>query len=126
MAVGICRFGMFNGGHQKHSRSASYRWRALDRIGRAPAQHYGGPGVQDITLEGVIYPHFKGGLHQVNLMRATAGTGKPMMMVDGLGWEFKQRVNVRVEEKKTYLMADGAPHKIEFSMTLRSSGKDLL
>ena len=126
MALGIFRFGMSGGGHQKLSRSASYRWRALDRIGRAPAQHYGGPGVQDITLEGVIYPHFKGGLRQVDLMRAMAGTGKPMMMVDGLGWVFKHWVIVRVEEKKTYLMADGAPRKIEFSMTLRSYGKDLL
>ncbi|WP_238705027.1 phage tail protein [Parasedimentitalea marina] len=125
MALGAFRFGMSNGGHQQLSRSAAFRWRKVNRIGRAPALQYGGPDAQEITLEGVIYPHFKGGLRQVDLMRLQATTGLPFMMVDGLGWVWQRWVIVRVEERKSYLMRDGAPRKIEFSLTLRSYGTDL-
>lgn len=125
MALGSFRFGMNSGGHQHLSRSAPYRWRKVSRIGRAPALQYGGPDAEDITLEGVIYPHFKGGLRQVDAMRLQAGLGLPFMMVDGLGWVWDRWVIVQVEERKSYLMHDGAPRKITFSLTLRSYGEDL-
>jgi hypothetical protein len=38
----------------------------------------------------MIYPHFEGGLRQVELMRLQAGTDVPFMMVDGLGWVWKK------------------------------------
>lgn len=124
MALGSFRFGMTNGAYQQFSRSAGYRWSKVDRIGREPAMQYLGPDTQEVTIEGVIYPHFKGGLRQVDLMRLKAGTGLPMMMVDGLGWVRKKWVIVRVEERKSYFLSDGAPRKIEFSLTLKSYGPD--
>jgi len=65
-------------------------------------------------------------LRQVELMRATADLGRPMMLVDGLGWIWEQWVIVGVEERKSYFMRDGAPRKIEFTVTLRAYGADLL
>ncbi|WP_253261199.1 MULTISPECIES: phage tail protein [unclassified Roseobacter] len=124
MALGSFRFGMTNGAYQQFSRNAGYRWNEVERIGREPALQYLGPGAQEVAIEGVIYPHFKGGLHQVDLMRLNAGNGLPMMMVDGLGWVWKRWVIVRVEERKSYLLRDGAPRKIEFSLTLKSYGPD--
>ena len=124
MALGVFRFGISNDGYQKLSRTAAFRWQKLNRIGRAPALQYGGPDAEQITIEGVIYPHFKGGLRQVELMRLRAQTGLPMMMVDGLGWVWKRWVIVNVEEKKSYFLRDGAPRKIEFTMTLKAYGSD--
>ena len=126
MALGTFRFGMSGGAHQKLSRSASYRWSKVNRVGRDPALQFAGADTQEITLSGVIYPHFKGGLRQVDLMRLQAGIGAPMMMIDGLGWVFKRWVIISVDETKTLLMADGAPRKIEFSMRLQSYGEDFL
>lgn len=124
MALGSFRFGMSNGSYQNFARTAGYRWEKVNRIGRAPALQYGGPDTQDVTIEGVIYPHFRGGLRQMDLMRTQAETGFPMMMVDGLGWVWKQWVITRVEERKSVFLRDGAPRKIEFSITLQSYGKD--
>ena len=93
-------------------------------IGREPALQYTGPDTQSITIEGVIYPHFKGGLRQVEMMRLKAGIGAPLMMVDGLGWVWKRWVIMRVEERKSHFLRDGAPRKIEFSLTLQSYGPD--
>lgn len=124
MALGPFRFGMTNGAYQQFARSAGYRWSKLDRIGREPALQYLGPDTQEVTIEGVIYPHYKGGLHQVDRMRLTAAPGLPLMMVDGLGWVWKRWVILRLEEHKSYFLRDGAPRKITFSLTLQSYGPD--
>ena len=124
MALGTFRFGVGNDAYQSFSRSASYRHAKVDRLGRDPALQYLGPDAQTIQIEGVIYPHYKGGLRQVDAMRAMASTGYPMMMVDGLGWVWKRWVILRVDETKTLQMRDGAPRKIEFKMELQSYGLD--
>lgn len=124
MALGSFRFGMRRESYQTLTRTADYRWAKVDRIGRDPALQYLGPDAQDITLEGVIYPHFRGGLRQVDLMRQQAGAGVPFMMVDGLGFVWRRWVIVHVQERKSYFMADGAPRKIEFTMRLQSYGND--
>jgi phage protein U len=124
MALGAFRFGMQNDAYQKLSRSAPFRWEKVMRQGRAPALQFAGPDAESITLEGIIYPHFKGGLKQVDLMRAQAGLGVPLMMVDGLGWVWKRWAITEVRDTRSYFMADGAPRKIEFSMTLQSYGRD--
>ncbi|WP_413874174.1 phage tail protein [Albidovulum sp.] len=124
MALGLFRFGVNRAAYQTFRRSAEFRWEKLDRIGRAPALQFLGPDADEITLEGVIYPHFKGGLRQVELMRLSARLGQPMMLVDGLGWIWERWVIAGVEETKSVFLADGAPRKIEFALTLRAYGED--
>ncbi|MEM1077467.1 MAG: phage tail protein [Pseudomonadota bacterium] len=125
IALGAFNFAVNGATHQRMQREASYRWAPVNRIGVTPAMQFTGPGVQTLSLEGVIYPHFRGGLRQVELMRAQAGLGQPMMMVDGMGWVFDQWVITKVSETSSVFMADGAPRKIEFSMQLSSYGGDL-
>lgn len=124
MALGTFRFGMFSGAYDQFSRSASYRWNNVDRIGREPALQYLGPGTTEISIEGLILPHFRGGLGQVDRMCAQAEAGDPMMMVDGLGKVWKWWVIVRVDDRRSHMIRDGAARKIEFSMTLKSYGGD--
>jgi uncharacterized protein len=125
MALGSFRFGVNQANYQTFSRSASYRWQKQDRIGRAPAMQFLGPDAEEITLEGVIYPHFKGGLRQVELMRLIARAGVPLILVDGLGFFWQRWCIVDVSERRSVLMADGAPRKIEFTVRLQSYGGDL-
>lgn len=126
MALGSFRFGISRANYQTFSRAAEYRWEQVDRVGAAPAAQFSGPGVQTITLEGVFHPHYHGGLGQMRTMRAIAGTGAPLMMVDGMGFIWDRWVVVSVEETRTHLMSDGAPLKIEFSVQLQSYGGGLL
>lgn len=124
LALGTFRFGVNRACYQTLSRRAAYRWEKLDRAGRAPASQFLGRDAEEISLEGVIYPHFKGGLRQVEAMRVVAGLGQPMILVDGLGWVFQKWVILGVEERKSVFMADGAPRRIDFSLHLRSYGED--
>lgn len=125
MALGLFRFGVNRAAYQTWTRSAAYRWETLARAGRAPALQYLGPDAEEVSLEGVIFPHFKGGLRQVELMRAAAGLGQPFMLVDGLGWVWDRWVITSVTEKKSVFLADGAPRQIDFSMSLRAYGGDV-
>jgi phage protein U len=124
MALGSFRFGMSNDAYQTFSRTAGYRWAKVNRLGRAPAQQFLGSDEQIVTLGGVIYPHYKGGLRQVDLMILKAETATPLMMVDGLGWVWKRWIITNITENKKFFMADGAPRKIEFTMTLKSYGSN--
>lgn len=124
MGLGTFRFGVNRASYQNLKRVAEYRWTHLDRIGRDPAAQFLGPGVQTVTMDGVIYPHFRGGLRQVEGMRLAARAGQPMMLVDGLGFVLDQWVVTRVDEAKGVFMADGAPRRIAFTLTLQSYGDD--
>lgn len=125
MALGSFRFGVNRANYQTFTRSAAWRWEEQPRLGRSPALQYLGPGAEEITLEGVIYPHFKGGLRQVELMRLVASAGQPLILVDGMGWVWDRWVITAVEERKSLFMADGAPRKIEFTTSLKAYGSDL-
>jgi hypothetical protein len=124
MALGTFRFGVNRANYQTFTRAAQYRWAKLDRVGRAPALQFLGPDAEEITLEGTIYPHFKGGLRQMELMRAVARTGVPMMLVDGLGFVWDRWAITEVSETKSVFLAGGAPRKIEFTVGLRAYGRD--
>jgi phage protein U len=124
MILGIYRFAINNAAYQTLKRQSEYRWHEINRIGANPALQFTGFGVETIDLEGVIYPHFKGGLRQVTLMRAEAGVGKPLMLISGNGNAFGRWCIVKISENQSVFMKDGAPLKIEFSISLKRYGED--
>lgn len=124
MALGPYRFGVNRGQYESFSRTAAYRWAKADRLGRSPALQFLGPEAEEIGIEGTIYPQFRGGLRQAETLRLLAGTGVPLMLVDGHGWVWRRWCIVEVSETRTRLLADGAPRRIDFSMRLQAYGED--
>lgn len=124
LALGALRFGVSRETYQTMTRTAAYRWAPQARLGRAPAMQFLGPDSEEITLEGVIYPHFKGGLRQIELMRLIAATGQPQILVDGMGFVWQRWCITSVEETRSVTMADGAPRRIDFTITLKAYGED--
>ncbi len=124
MILGVYRFAINNAAYQTLKRQSEYRWQEINRMGANPALQFTGFGVETIDLEGVIYPHFKGGLRQVTLMRSEAGVGKPLMLISGNGNAFGRWCIVKISENQSVFMKDGAPLKIEFSISLKRYGED--
>src|SRR5205085_10895449 len=85
MGLGEFRFGLNTAAYQDLSRSHSWRWPTVERIGAKPATQFVGPGVDAVQMNGVIYPHFGGGLRQIEAMRAEADKGETLNLVDGTG-----------------------------------------
>ncbi|MBI2235375.1 MAG: phage tail protein [Magnetospirillum sp.] len=124
MALGDYRFSVATAAYQTLERQTEYRWAKQDRMGRAPARQFGGIDDDTISLAGVILPHYRGGLGQLNAMRAQAGAGKPLMLVDGMGKVWGKYCILKVREGQSQFLGNGAPLKIEFTIELAAYGDD--
>lgn len=112
---------------QELGRSSTYDWQEVDRIGRKPARQFTGPGSDTITLQGVIYPHYRGGLGQIARMRAMAGRGEPLPFIycsERVGQYLGQWCILSINEDRSVFLSQGAPRKIQFSITLGEYGED--
>jgi hypothetical protein len=123
MKLGRYSFSVDTAAFEQLSRSTAYRWAAQERHGREAALQYLGPGADTISLSGVVYPHFKGGVAQVEDMRAEAARGEPLLLVDGLGRIHGRWVVQSVEESRREVFSDGAPRRMEFSLKLKYYGE---
>jgi phage protein U len=110
--------------YQALRRVHEYRWAAQARFGRKDALQNTGPGSERIELNGIIYPHFKGGLGQINAMRSEADKGEPLILVDGTMKVWGKYVITRIEETQTVLNERGQPRKQTFRLELSAYGDD--
>lgn len=124
LALGDYRFSVGTAAYQTHIRSTEYRWIAVDRQARAPALQFAGPGKDEITLPGVIFPAQWGGLQQVNKMREMAGKGQPLLLVDGLGYVWDNWCITRIQEEQTPGFRGGAAKKQTFEVSIVFYGAD--
>jgi phage protein U len=122
LRLGDFTFSVDTAAYQSFRRQTEYRWASLDRIGNSTAYQAMGQGKDSIILEGVIYPHYKGGLQQIEQMRTIAKQLQPLDMVDGLGYYYGQFVIIRIEEKKSIFFKNSAPLKQQFTLELAAYG----
>lgn len=119
MQLGAFQFGINTAAYQGLSRSDEWRWPDQERVGQAPALQYTGPGATTITLDGILYPEWRGGLGQLDAMRAEAGKGKPLVLVDGRGQALGMWVIERVDESQSIFAAGGVARRVEFTLQLK-------
>lgn len=124
IALGEFRFGISTAAYDKLQRVSEFRWAKQDRMGRKAARQFTGPEGDTVSLSGVVYPHYRGGLGQIAAMRDEAGKGEPLMLVDGLGGVWGRWCLVRIEEGQTHFLANGIPLKQEFTLSLEEYGDD--
>jgi uncharacterized protein len=122
LQLGNYRFGITTAAYQALRRVTNWRWPGQQRVGQRDALQYTGPAEDTITLDGVIYPQFRGGTGQLDAMRAEADKGVPLLLVDGLGGIHGRFVIERIEEAHTAFFRAGVPKRQEFSMTLQRYG----
>ena len=119
LALGPYFFSWLTASYQNRSESRSYRWEAQHVIGQFPLYQYMGPGEQILTLDGIIYSNYRGGILQIPLMKQAASRGEPLMLVDGIGNILGKWVIIRLEEKQAAFCSNGLPRKAEFTLELR-------
>jgi phage protein U len=123
MMLGDFAFHLHTAPYTELSRVSTYHWVAQDRIGRAPAQQYLGPGAGQITLTGEILPQL-GGFEQLHILRAAASRAKPLLLVDGRGHVWGDWVVTQIDETASEFYVDGAPGVQAFTVTLAEYGPD--
>ena len=124
MAIGDFRFSIETAAYDKLTRTHSYNWPGKARIGRAPALQFTGPGEETISLSGIVYPHFRGGLDQVSAMNTEAAKGEPLQLVDGNGRFWGIYAITKVREGHKFIDGTGTPYKQTFSLDIKAYGDD--
>jgi phage protein U len=127
--LGGFTFGIDTAAFQELQRASTYRWKAKERIGRKPAQQNTGQGADTISLSGVIFPHYRGGLGQIESLRQQASTGNPLPLIyafESVGQYCGLWCVTAIEETRTVFFDDGRPRKIEFRLSLVEYGEDVL
>jgi phage protein U len=118
MQLGFLQFSLDTATYQRLSRSTEYRWARIARIGANDAMQFTGYGPETIEIEGVIYPHFRGGLKQVDKMRAQASIGVPLPLVSGTGRILGLWVVEAISEGQEIFAKQGVPLRQEFTMRI--------
>lgn len=106
-------------------RQASFRWAGQERLRRSVAQQAVGLGEEKITLKGAIFPHHKGGIKQLNVLRSIGRNLQPLNLVTGYGEVLGNWCLVSVDEEQSHLLAGGVPRKQGFNLEFVSYGNDL-
>ena len=135
MLLGPVNFSIDTSAYEQLQRSSQYDWATQGRLGHpqlkhlgigGPAHQYIGPGEESISLNGTIYPQYKGGTRQLSLIRLTAGLGIAMPLVDGNGFVYGRWIIENLQETRSVFFADGVPRKIEFTLSLKRYNEDLM
>lgn len=119
MQLGGYQFSVNTAAYQDLRRSSEYRWKNQERVGQLDALQYTGQGSDTITLSGVVFPGYKGGTGQLDAMRAQAGTGQPLLLVDGQGFIHGRWVIEKIDEQQAVFARAGVPRRQQFSLQLR-------
>ena len=126
LALGDYRFSIATAAYQSLVRTQSWNWTEIARVGQEPVLQLTGKTSPTITLQGTIYPEFRGGFTQVTEMTAEAEKGTPL---DLLGFDSNGELNtgvyigqwviLAIGESHRVFRANGSPRAIEFTITLK-------
>lgn len=119
LRLGRYSFGLNTAAYQQLARSTEYRWKAQERIQNDDALQFTGRGTDSITLQGLVFPAWRGGAGQANAMRAEAAKGMPLLLVDGRGIVHGRWVIERIEEQQAVFAGAGVPLRQSFTMQIR-------
>lgn len=123
MQLGSFQFGVSAAAYQELNRTTEHTWAGQPRFGKLDALQYTGPGQDSITLPGVIYPEYRGGFFQLEILRSMAASGEPQLLMDGVGTVLGMWIIERVEERQAIFAAAGLPRRQNFVIQLRKFGE---
>lgn len=133
LQLGEIQFTIEKRSFEELASGTSYRWPRLDRLGRRPAHQWIGIGEDEKTIEGTVYPLLQPsggpkvvGIKQIEEMRAIAEEGNPLQLTDGMGNNYGKWVILRIEERASDHLSNGAPRKQKFTMQISRYGEDNL
>lgn len=122
--LGSFQFDLPNGVPQSFDRTADYRWEVQERLLRDPAAQFLGPGNQEITLDGVLFPGFSGRQSTMETLRQLAETGEAQMLTDGLGKVYGKWGIRRIQEGLSTFAPGGGARQITFNVSLVRYSED--
>lgn len=126
MRLGGFTFGLSTAAYQELQRQVEYKWASLERFGQMDAKQYTGPGDDSITLNGVVFPEFRGGTGQLDRLRALGASGQPQTLVSGSGKVMGRWIIETVTEGQSIFASGGVPRRQEFTVAVKKFDDGLI
>lgn len=118
LTLGLFVFQLQTVPYQSLQRDVDYRWPANNRVGLRPLPQFLGVNEEKITLSGVLMPEITGGRLSLMALNLMADEGKAWPLLEGSGTIYGMFVVNSVSETHTEHFSNGAPRRIEFTLTL--------
>ncbi len=118
MAFGMFVFELSSLAPDDLQRKANWSHARSPRIGARDATQFTGPGEEVISLSGSTYAEIADGRVSIDNLRELAATGEAQTLVAGNGTVFGCFVIEKLDERHSWLMADGTPMRIDFAIDL--------
>lgn len=120
-------FSLASAPYKELQRQRSWKHRTSSRVGARDASQFTGPGVDTITLNGVLAPdNGIGKIASLDKLAMMGDAGDAYVLVDGIGNVYGAFSIEGLNETATYHTPEGIPRKIEFSLTLKRVDDTLL
>lgn len=119
MRLGSFKFGVYTAAYQSLERNTEYKWGEQALFMNYNDLQFLGPGTDTMTLQGIVFPEYKGGTGQIDQLRALGATGQPQLLISGFGRIMGQWVIGNIQEGQTIFAAGGIPRRQEFTVSLR-------
>lgn len=106
-------------------RRTAYRWAGQERLTREISQQAVGQGEDSLTIKGAVFPLFKGGISQLDALRAIGRQLLPVSLTTGYGAVLGNWCLQKIDEDQSSLLAGGIPRKQGFTLEFTKYGDDL-
>ncbi len=120
-------FSLSTAPYKELQRQRNWKHRTSSRVGVRDASQYTGAGDDTITLNGTVVPAESfGSIASIKQLATMADTGDAYVLVDGAGNVYGAYIIDGLNETQTFHTAEGAPKKIEFTLTLKRVADETL
>lgn len=124
MSLGQFVFSLGTAAYQDLQRQTQWRHPSSSRVGVRPARQFAGQGDDSVTLQGLIAPEVTGKIESLDTLREMGDSGSAWPLVEGTGRVYGQYVIEGLTEGQTLHFQDGAPRRIDFSLSLQRIDDD--
>ncbi len=125
MVLGLYVFMLRTVPYQELQYQRSWRYAANSRVNRRLSTQFLGPDNDSLTLSGVLLPEVTGGRLSLLVLEQMAELGKAWPLIEGSGTIYGMFVIEGLSQTKTEFFANGIPHRIEFTLTLKRVDESL-
>ncbi len=120
-------FSLSTAPYKELQRQRNWKHRTSSRVGVRDASQYTGAGDDTITLNGTVVPAESfGSIASIKQLATMADAGDAYVLVDGAGNVYGAYIIDGLNETQTFHTAEGAPKKIEFTLTLKRVADETL
>jgi phage protein U len=123
MVLGPVQFEVwpFNATDYEHGHESAFAEKPV--LGTRPPLEWVGEGPETWTIKARIFPRRFGGLEDLKKLAAARASGRPQYLMRGDGAQMGWVVIEKVQERSTYLDANGVGQVIDVDISVKRSAK---